>query len=1182
MKVRYVAALACGLGIACLAGDWNQDLWLGRGEIWRARFPLTLTNPTDESVVGVPAGIRVGTKKGEAPLVNALAESIRVTDDRGVQLLYGIWQPDGRTMMKKGPIPEGATLVVPAVCTNRTSVRYTVYFDNAQAWPLMDTFKTPVAVDLNGDFEQGDALPAGWQTSGIGDGYALSLVKENPFSGNFCVKAQVPIGKKAAWFGLSRTDFAVKAGSTVTLRVRVRGDQVVGTAGWYVHVGNAKNSQVINKVYTTGSGTFDWKEQVITVTIPEACTRLSTGSVLYGTGTAWYDDFHFECDQKAATVTAVAGDVERLAFMEEGVGSTWPSEKMAWLYRIPLRLANFSQTATGEVLASADLNMAARGIAHPVYRLRFKGQDITTCRLSSRLLFKASVPAQTRQTYYLYVADSGEKGEPEKQHVSKLGSDIPSDHVLVEQSTEVDAQAFTELLNGPHNLVKNGSFEQGSPLPEAWSGALKKEDGVTFKVSTPGGFGKQCGTLTVDERVPANWRGWRQSVPVEGGKSYLYGAWLATEEVKGSAQLHLHVKDAKGATVPGGFLSAGTAIGGTTRWTPMFGVTAADAGVARFDLQLTMNASGTLKHDGVLVAACLDAHAGAIESLPLDADAMEVWPVNPIIKVFHNTIPPQAAPSAAIALAKNEEETLQLAVRAGRTHERVRIEIDGPTFKKNTLSPKIGWVGYVPIDHRSSYYNSTTPEWELKFPRSTGSSDGWSGWWPDPVCPVAGGRLVANQTQPIWISFKTTAETLPGLYRGTLRVIAGDTVVKKVPFQVRVWDFALPARPSCTAIYDVRLNHSWTEGQPSREAALDHILSFMSEKKLNPDSVEADVTFKRGADGAITADFAAYDRAAKRYFDELGFKKSYTPNFFYIFGWEHPPKNVLGEKPYAAEYPYTTVDRTQLRPEYKRVYQACLRLFWTHVKQMGWADKLVLYISDEPHMSKKHIVDQMKAACDMIHEVDRSIPIYCSTWTYCPDWNNYLDIWGVGHYGCFPVETMQAQKAAGHKIWFTTDGQLCTDTPFNAVERLLPHYCFKYGADAYEFWGATWFTYDPWEYGSHAFIHQTSTPGEYYYVRYPNGDGYLMYPGSRYHQAEPITTIRLEAARDGVEDYDYLLKLQRCAAKYPEAKALLDEFGALIDIPNAGGRFSSRILPDPDRLIHLRMKAGDFLSGKDQ
>jgi hypothetical protein len=172
---------------------------------------------------------------------------------------------------------------------------------------------------------------------------------------------------------------------------------------------------------------------------------------------------------------------------------------------------------------------------------------------------------------------------------------------------------------------------------------------------------------------------------------------------------------------------------------------------------------------------------------------------------------------------------------------------------------------------------------------------------------------------------------------------------------------------------------------------------------------------------------------------------------------------------------------------------------------------------------------------------------------------------------------------------------MCTDTPYCAVERLLPHYCFKYGAQAYEFWGASWLTYDPYRYGWHSYIRQSSEPGEYYWVRYPNGDGFLIYPGpglSQFSLRENgtvplpalVSSIRLENAREGVEDYEYLHRLKtlvqlagatgRDTSQAEEALAAAAE---LVDIPNAGGRYSSKILPDPQALLRARTRIAEAI-----
>jgi hypothetical protein len=217
----------------------------------------------------------------------------------------------------------------------------------------------------------------------------------------------------------------------------------------------------------------------------------------------------------------------------------------------------------------------------------------------------------------------------------------------------------------------------------------------------------------------------------------------------------------------------------------------------------------------------------------------------------------------------------------------------------------------------------------------------------------------------------------------------------------------------------------------------------------------------------------------------------------------------------------------------------------------------------------------MKACCDMIHEVDPAIRIYSSTWRHCPDWNGYLDIWGVGHYGCFPVAEMQARKAAGESIWFTTDGQMCTDTPFCAVERLLPHYCFKYGADAYEFWGVSWLTYDPWRFGWHSYIYQSSTPGESYYVRIRTATDFSLTRRARRRSGSgDVRPSRSGAGR--VEDFEYLTQLKTFAEKHPRrgkpsaARRIrradrYSQRGRALRLPHSARSRTARRTPPPGR-----------------
>jgi hypothetical protein len=410
----------------------------------------------------------------------------------------------------------------------------------------------------------------------------------------------------------------------------------------------------------------------------------------------------------------------------------------------------------------------------------------------------------------------------------------------------------------------------------------------------------------------------------------------------------------------------------------------------------------------------------------------------------------------------------------------------------------------------------------------------------------------------------------------------------------------LPDASGVSATYDARF--TGPTGIWGRDV-YQHGVEIMAANRLEPDDVQPAprVSFRNGR---FTFDWTEFDKSAAHLFDDLHIKFVYTPQLFYLFGWGHPPKDFYGEKPYDGEWPFKDVDRRVLRPEYKQRYQAALREFWNHVSEKGWAERFVLYISDEPNSWEESVKQQMIALCEMIHEVDPAIPIYCSTWSYVPDWADSLDIWGIGHYGLVKPEKMREIRESGSRIWFTTDGMMCLDTPYCAIERLLPHYCFKYDAEAYEFWGIGWLTYDPWQYGFHSFIRQSSIPGEYYYVRYPNGDGYLLYPdfglqasgfwennsrngaqrndGMANSEARILTSVRFEQAREGVEDYEYLNLLrsriehsetsQPGNAKGKAAKAVLEEAMTLVDCPADIGRYSTRILPDPQRLETIRDK----------
>ncbi|MFO7976677.1 MAG: hypothetical protein R6V12_18830 [Candidatus Hydrogenedentota bacterium] len=72
----------------------------------------------------------------------------------------------------------------------------------------------------------------------------------------------------------------------------------------------------------------------------------------------------------------------------------------------------------------------------------------------------------------------------------------------------------------------------------------------------------------------------------------------------------------------------------------------------------------------------------------------------------------------------------------------------------------------------------------------------------------------------------------------------------------------------------------------------------------------------------------------------------------------------------------------------------------------------------------------------MARSVAPDVPVYSSTWRYIEGLEGHLTLWGWAFTRAFPLEKMRKRQAAGDRFCFTTDGHMCTDTPFLGVERL--------------------------------------------------------------------------------------------------------------------------------------------------
>ena len=1137
------------------AETWHENLYLPGGSYWRKRVPVDVANETKSALEGRPMEIAVGNGNGKLPIAGSAVREIRVCDASGGEFLFQVLDASGGRITE-GTVPAGARIAIPAECDAGTTRRYYIYFDNPEAWAVPDFFEGSAGV-RNGGLEGGTDHPASWAFDRGDEQHKVHWVAEGAHGGKKCLKTVVAEGASHTWIAARQRNIAIIGGNRYRLEGWVRADGVKGKAGWYIHVGTAENQMMMGPVIDAGEGTFGWKKLRFDFTAPAESNLASLGTVLRGTGTAWHDDVTLESLESpdGSKVKVKVGALQSLELHVNASDAAWPSPEAGdpSPFRATVKVRNFTGNPIQKGLVQVSLRVLKaklRGMFNEasLQVVAPSGETVPHFLMGNQLMFLGEAPPRSVNVYYIYCSET-EAERPGPQ------------------------QDYGDLVRGALNLARNPLFDEGERTPAEWEYGLEGDEqrkGL-FSRSEGGKVGKHCASFTIPRDHPLGWVGWRQLVKARPNTRYWYSAWVRTKDITdGKIALHGHHRKEDGelcAERP--YFSNPKSLTGTNDWTFLHTTVRTPADCANVQLHLTMKARGTLSHDGVLFCEVLPASLGRIESMsPGSGAVLAAWSVNPLVKVFRDTPPRAESVAIRLSAARNEKESIQLALRSRKELRNVRIKIDAPRNGKGQTAGdiSINRVGFVPIDHPTSYYRTELPVWRRRYPQRPGRSDGWSDYWPDPLLPGGAFDLEAHTTQPIWITFSVPLAAAAGEYHGAIKITADGMEPKAMPLRLTVWDFSLDDKPGLTAILDLR------NGRMGRFLNDDNRktwLKFLADHRCSPGVLDRFIRFQY-RDGKAILDTRKFDEVVSICIDDLHIRTLYTPWDFYCFGWAHPPKKFLGNAPFT--------------PEYRRAYQACLKAFWAHLKQKGWEKNFILYISDEPHFREEGITDQMRRLVDMIHEAVPEILVYSSTWRHVPEWNGVLDIWGVGAYGCFPVDEMAARRKAGERLWFTTDGQLCTDTPLCAVERLYPYYCWKYGADAFEFWGVSWWTYDPFKFGWHPFISQSAKPGEQHWVRYPNGDGYLAYPGKLIGADGPISTIRLEQVREGMEDYEYftILKKRIAAARKKgkdtaAADAALERVNALVSIPNAGGLRSTELLSDPNQIYEVRRSLAESI-----
>ncbi len=359
------------------------------------------------------------------------------------------------------------------------------------------------------------------------------------------------------------------------------------------------------------------------------------------------------------------------------------------------------------------------------------------------------------------------------------------------------------------------------------------------------------------------------------------------------------------------------------------------------------------------------------------------------------------------------------------------------------------------------------------------------GWWPDPLLPAVQMRAEPGACMPIWVVLRSTPDTQPGRYRGRLGIWMEGKRAGALPLEVRVYGATLPDTTTVRtafSIYDHALERLYGGAVPP--ALYRRYQEFVADHRINVDHLYR----RTPPDLEMVTSLAQRGRL----------------NAF----------NLMFMKPQEVE------DQEDL----ERV-AGVLDPYVAELRRQGLVERAYIYGFDESYVDE---FDHLKRVFGFLKQ--RYPDVKTMTTAQDPGYglesglDEVVDIW-VPEIPAFDAATAATARLRGREVWcyiaLTAHPFVNWYTEYPALEtRLL--------------W---WMMY------------QQQVPGFLYYtmIRAPvqnelmrvdgnnktnwnpasfktaNGAGDLFYAGPE----GPITTMRLENLRDGIEDYELLHLLAR-------------------------------------------------------
>jgi len=334
---------------------------------------------------------------------------------------------------------------------------------------------------------------------------------------------------------------------------------------------------------------------------------------------------------------------------------------------------------------------------------------------------------------------------------------------------------------------------------------------------------------------------------------------------------------------------------------------------------------------------------------------------------------------------------------------------------------------------------------------------------------------------------------------------------------------------------------------------------------------------------SVDVDFKEFDRGAKRYLDELGFN-----SFDLIL-------EGMGTGSFYSRQEGMFAGFKQGTPEYDRLFGLYLSRVQDHLEKNGWLGKEYIYWFDEPDEKDYPFV---REGMNRIRRGASKLTRFITEHQPGPA------IMDVSEISCTIFDRVNPKIIAelvpqGREFW----SYLCTGPKSPWVSLFIDHpavnlriwlwMTYRFQMKGILVWRANYWDssslfppdilQNPWD-DPMSYVVGYGVP--YGQVnRWGNGDGRFLYPPNRDPNKDktkylcgPVNSIRWEILREGIEDYEYFVLLEKAAKNAgPEKRALAEKAKALLNFPESLFKSGQEYSKDPKDLLEYRQKIARIL-----